>query len=165
MQKNVLSFAKCYLYFSHSKHTNAKRWYNTLARHSQQFTLHTHTQPYISFSQAHDVPRSQFPTRARVFCFWLIRGCIIVIIIIAINNNAAFCTVFRSQIYDCIWISLISTFRYFYFYFYVQFILWMQLLHEPRGSTPNILLRLIFFLALFILLILSFSLLFSLSFV
>lgn len=30
---------KCYVAL---KHTNAKRWHNTLARHSKQFTLHSH---------------------------------------------------------------------------------------------------------------------------
>lgn len=33
---------QCYLYCSHWKYTNAKRWHNTLARHSKQFTLHAH---------------------------------------------------------------------------------------------------------------------------
>lgn len=41
-KKTSFSFVKCYLYSSHWEHTNAKRWHNTLARHSKQFTLHSH---------------------------------------------------------------------------------------------------------------------------
>lgn len=123
-KKNFFSFVKCYLYSSHWKHTNAKRWHNTLARHSRQFTLHTHslahththkhTHIHLLFARMRDVSYTRFTT-PRV-CWLLLfasLGCVIITIIMN-NNIAAFCTLFRLQIYNCIWISLISMFRFIF---------------------------------------------------